>query len=406
MLDEPRFATDNTVYTGRLTLYDVQWINNRDEHLARCTLTIEQLLDITENQMIWTDQRVQRGIKPEAPSDTPIELPLAAGYPDDRYVFKTANADDMVDKLLHGRRLHLHPLTWNLRPGSFHAYWDNEKRRLYIYDGKIYLPDSHHRHQALVKAARIFRESPNDYPDFHPDRQLPVDIYFMTRPEEMEFFFEKNQLTQPTAKSKAYDLTSQDPYALLAKEVIERSPSLRGNVNRVTDTLSARNPQVITLSTLRVVMETVVPELPPSAEDIEHYAAQIAAFYELLTEVRPELGHLDVGARQRIRSASLVDAAVMMHAYGALARMFIVDVAKGSLVDATAMWRTRLQQLAPALHYKSGAWQGDFFARDNPLWKERGVVQETESGRITASNTRQTRAVAAKVLLDRLAVAA
>src|SRR5207253_472043 len=117
----------------------------------------------------------------------------------------------------------LNPLVWNLRPGSFDAYWDQKNNSIYIYQGKIYLPDSHHRQQAIIKAVNVWRSAQKDYPRFSGDRQFKVELYFLSRTDEGNYFYDKNQLPTPTAKSKAYDLTTMDDLSLLAKQVIERS---------------------------------------------------------------------------------------------------------------------------------------------------------------------------------------
>jgi hypothetical protein len=143
-----------------------------------------------------------------------------------------------------------------MRPGAFEAYSNETDRQIYIYQGKIYLPDSHHRHQAIVKAVSLWREAPRDYPKFSENLQFKVEMYFLTPEDEGNYFFDKNQRPKPTAKSKAFDLTTQDDLSLLAKRVIDKSKSLTENVNRVTDRLHNKNPQVLTLSTLREMMRT------------------------------------------------------------------------------------------------------------------------------------------------------
>ena len=46
-------------------------------------------------------------------------------------------------------------------------------------------------------------------------------------------------------------------------------------------------------------------------------------------------------------------------------------------------------------------WRGDLFERENPLWRQMGVLQPTKAGGLAVSNTRQTRATVA-ALLERL----
>src|SRR5262249_36129272 len=138
---------------------DVQWTGSTPELLATFTITANELASAAANGLIWTDQDVQRGIVPESLPEKPRrELSLADGYPDPRqYIFSAANADEMAEKLLLGERLYLNPLIWNLRPGRFEAYWNKHEASLYLYDGKIYLPDSHHRHQAILKAYLLWK---------------------------------------------------------------------------------------------------------------------------------------------------------------------------------------------------------------------------------------------------------
>ena len=79
----------------------------------------------------------------------------------------------------------------------------------------------------------------------------------MSQDDEGEYFYEKNQLGKTADKSKAYDLTTQDNIALAARRAIELCPHLTGNVNRVTDRLSARNRQVMTVSTFVAIIRAV-----------------------------------------------------------------------------------------------------------------------------------------------------
>ena len=217
---------------GRFTCEDVQWTGSGGDLLATFTITARELLDAAESNLLWTDQDVQRGIKPER-DDAPKQLSLAQGYPDpDKYIFIDQNSDEIADKLLHGGRLFLSPLIWNLRPGQFEAFKDDQHNNMIIYSGKIYLPDSHHRHQGILKATRAYQQSPDDYPEFSLSRQFKVDVYFLSKIDEGNFFYDKNQRTRPTAKSKAFDLTTDDALSLLAKSISTSSGSLRGNVNR------------------------------------------------------------------------------------------------------------------------------------------------------------------------------
>lgn len=409
LLREPLERRGGGVYRGRLDIARPLWIPNREDLHATASLSVRDIANAAESNLIWTDQVVQRGVKPEATGDVPVELSLADGYPDSSvYVFNPAKANAIAERLLNGPPgLMLSPLVWNLRPGKFQAGMDESEpgdEHFYLYRGRIYLPDGHHRHQAILRAFRLWEDNQDEYPDFDSDKQFTVDIYFMSRRDEAEYFFQKNQLTQQVDRSKSYDLTEQDSLSVLAKRVIDQSESLTKNVNRVTDRLAATNPQVITLSTLREVMRSAVDMDALTNEEVNDLAPRIAEFWDMLAAVRTELGRLDLNERREARRTSMAAQAVVMHGYAALIRRFLEDVEAKGAKKATADWRPRLDRLGPEKKYRhvGVGWEGDFFSRENPLWVEIGVLQRTKSGGQAVSNVRQTREQVRKALLAQL----
>ena len=307
LLPEPRTRASGTPYPGRFSCHQVQWTLSGADVMATFTITARELADAAEIGLIWTDQDVQRGIKPGLPLRAEREIALSSGYPDPTvYIFDENKADDIAQKLLGGNRLFLNPLVWNMRPGKFEAYWNRETTELYIYSGRIYLPDSHHRHQGILKAVRTYDEDILAFPNFTPNIQLKVELYFLSKEDEGNYFFDKNQRPKPTAKSKAYDLTTQDDLSLLSKRVVERSNELRGNVNRVTDRLDASNSQIMTLSTLRQMMELLAPDGAMDETEVEGIAMVAATFYDLLAKTRRELGKLELKERQEVRRTSQI----------------------------------------------------------------------------------------------------
>src|SRR5215831_19012701 len=133
-LDAPKQTASQLPYQGRFTLRGVQWTGEGEDVFATLTITAEEIADAAENRLLWTDQDVQRGIKPGLLNPAPRELPLADGYPDPKlYVFDSNKADDITEKLLRGERLFLNPLVWNLRPGTFEAYWKPEDAAIFLY---------------------------------------------------------------------------------------------------------------------------------------------------------------------------------------------------------------------------------------------------------------------------------
>lgn len=399
-LDKPKVNANNEMYRGRFTCPSVQWTGEGSELFATFTITADELADAAEGRLIWTDQNVQRGILPGLTVQPSRELTLSDGYPNPNfYVFDANNADEIVEKLLDGEQMFLNPLVWNLRPGSFKAYYDSDNRDIYIYDGRVYLPDSHHRQQAIVKAVRAWRESPESFPNFSGSRQFKIELYFLTRENEGNYFFDKNQRPRPTAKSKAFDLTTQDDLSLLAKKFIDKSSLLTNNVNRVTDKLTSKNPQVVTLSTLREMMKTFAHTDSIDEAEMDGLAIVAATFYDLLARVRPELGVLSAAERRKVRSELLVDSAVMMHGYASLMREFNNSMANLGRNKAIEEWKGKLKRLSSQNKYSLGGWSGDFFEKANPIWQRIGVVKQNLNGQsFTISNTRDSRSESGGVL--------
>jgi DNA-sulfur modification-associated len=399
-IPEPKTTASGGIYTGRFTCHAVQWAGEGSEALATFTITAEELAGAVENRLLWTDQDVQRGIIPGLEIQPPRELSLVDGYPNSKfYVFDANNANDIVEKLLGGERLFLSPLVWNLRPGTFEVYWNPDNAELYIYFGKVFLPDSHHRQQAIVKAVKIWRDARDSYPKFSPAKQFKVELYFLTKEDEGNYFYDKNQRPKPTAKSKAYDLTTFDDLSLLAKKVIEKSGALKDNVNRVTDRLTAKNPQVITLSTLREMMKSLASTDALDAPEMDGLATVAAKFYDLLAGVRPELSMLQPSERRAVRDKLIVDAAVMMQGYATLIRDFNDSIAKEGVNKAVAHWSKKLERFSAERKYSFEMWSGDLFDKSNPLWQRLGVVKPGRDGRrLTVLNTGAARSECGRVL--------
>jgi hypothetical protein len=402
---KPKTDSRGRVYRGRFTCPDVQWTQSSNDLLATFTITAEELADAAESRLLWTDQEVQRGIQPSIEPVPPRELCLADGYPDKAYIFDARKADDIVEKLLNGEKLFLNPLVWNLRPGTFEAYWDENEKSLYLYDGKFYLPDSHHRQQAILKAVRLWRTSQRDYPRFSGAKEFKIELYFLSQEDEGNYFFDKNQLPKPVAKSKAYDLSTSDDLSLLAKLLIEDSSNLGGNVNRVTDKLTGRNSQVVTLSTLREMMKAFASGDQLDEPELQGMARVAAQFYDMLAEVRPELGLQSIAERRVIRERLIVDSATMMHGYAALMKDFNEDLGRLGTSRAKVEWQKRLEKLSSSTRYNLETWKGDVFEKRNPLWRAVGVVKPGRDGvRLTVLNTGAARSECGRVLRQLLSV--
>lgn len=405
-IHKPKLTTAGDLYRGRITCPNVQWTGEDKEAFATFTVTAEQVADAAENTMLWTDQNVQRGIKPGLLEQPPRILRIADGYPSEKYyIFDATKADDIVEKLLAGEQLFLNPLIWNLRPGNFRAYWENKSKHIHIYQGQIFLPDSHHRHQAILKAVRTYNESPASFPKFNLEKQFKIELYFLNREDEGNYFFDKNQRPKPVAKSKAYDLTTQDDLSVLAKRVVEKSTALKDNVNRVTDRLSAGNAQVITLSTLREMMKNYAPIEGLDEAELDGLATVAAQFYDLLAQTRHELGLLPIQERRIVRTNLIVDTAVMMYGYSSLMQEYNDLLSRDGQKKAYEYWSNRLTRIKSDNVYAFGTWEGDLFAKKNPLWQKIGVVKPGKEGKkLTVMNTGAVKSECARVLKQLLSL--
>lgn len=394
----PAKDAGGNLYSGRLHLPSVQWTGKGETAFATTTLTLQQIADAAESRMLWTDQSVQRGINPAAPSSTPRELALAVGYPDSRYIFDGANADDITEKLLRNQRMFLSPLVWNLRPGTFKAFWDESTASVYVYSGKIYLPDSHHRHQAILKAMRAYLDAPKAYPDFLPNQEVKVELYFLSRTDEGNYFFDKNQRPKSTALSKAFDLTTEDDLSVLAKKVLDLNPDFGKGVNRATDRLTKKARQFVTLSTMREMMRVFAGQSEVEETELDGLAEIASEFLSMLMRVRPEL---NVDTSHAVRDKTLASSAVMFVGYAYLMRDFANDLSKLGSSKARAGWQERLSSLDPGRLYSRGSWVGDVMSKENPLWIDVSVTAvDAESGKVRITNSGGSRARAGRALRE------
>jgi hypothetical protein len=399
-LNEPKRDSAGDPYTGRLRLRNVQWTDESDL-FGTVTLTFDQVADAAESRLLWTDQAVQRGVQPTAAAGVPRELPISDGYPDSQqYIFDARNADALAEKILDNEKLFLSPLVWNLRPGTFEAYWDEGSSELWLYSGRIYLPDSHHRHQAILKAARAFREHPAGHPEFRPAKQLKIELYLLDQAGEGDYFFDKNQRPKPTALSKAYDLTTSDDLSMLAKKVLEINADLDRGTNRVTDRLGRKARHFVTLSTLREAMRTFSGGTEVTATEMEGLATIASEFFSMLARVRPELRSETL---QDARVGSLASAGVMIHAYAYLMRDYRADIAALGSRAAKTKWTEAVDRLAVDARTSSATWDADFFDIGNPEWLDAGITRRNpRTDRLDVTNTGGARRAAADVLRARV----
>src|ERR1700722_2332375 len=88
LLPQPQTRRGGGFYHGRLDVARPLWVLNPDDLHATASLSIRDIATAAEGGLIWTDQVVQRGVRPENQGEAPVDLSLADGYPDSSvYVF-------------------------------------------------------------------------------------------------------------------------------------------------------------------------------------------------------------------------------------------------------------------------------------------------------------------------------
>ncbi len=299
--------------------------------------------------------------------------------------------DRWAEQLVKGEA-YLGQLSWNFRKDETLLEYDEEKRSLKIGAGAATIPDSGHRHMALLKAA----ESTGKGSSFNLDRKVSVRIYNAPAGEENRIFYAMNQegkKADPTRSKWLHRLGA----AKIAGALAEQCPSLRDNVDTIRDRLSKKNPRLCAFNTLSGAFEAYWGDCNPEDEapfkaDVE-YSVQ---FWNKLAEARPELGKLDIGRRKRVRETLLVDSALAIWAYVAIARKM-----RDRRTDLDVL--KKLGERV-AINDQSGEGQRDvdLFSRENPVWEQIGVLvpstKKTGEKVFTLRNARQTRDAMLKTL--------
>jgi hypothetical protein len=305
--------------------------------------------------------------------------------------------DEKVEKwaeqLVKGEA-YLGQLSWNFRKDETSLEYDEIKRSLKIGAGAATIPDSGHRHMALLKAA----ESAIRGSSFNLERKVSVRIYNAPASEENRIFFAMNQegkKSDPTRSKWLHRLGATK----IAGALAEQCPSLKDNVDTIRDRLSKKNWRLCAFNTLSVAFETYWVDCNP--EDEEEFRASvdfIVQFWNKLAEVRPEIAKLDITRRKRVRETLLVDSALAISAYVAIARKM-----RNLEIDLA-----RLEKLGELVRVDIKSNSGDeqreidLFSRENPVWEQIGIlVPSTKKGgqkSFTLRNARQTREAMLKTL--------
>lgn len=298
-----------------------------------------------------------------------------------------------AEQLLKGEA-YLGQLSWNFRKDETTLEYDENKRSLKIGAGAATIPDSSHRHMALLKAA----ESVNRGSSFRLERKVSVRIYNVPASEENRIFYAMNQegkKSDPTRSKWLHRIGATK----IAGALAEQCPSLNDNVDTIRDRLSKRNPRLCAFNTLSVAFETYWGDCNPEEEEAFKTSVDyVVQFWNKLAAVRPELAKLDITRRRRVRETLLVDSALAISAYVAIARKM-----QDQQIDLTRLERLG-EPISVTIRNAAGEEQRevDLFSRENPAWEEIGIlVPSTKKGgqkAFTLRNARQTREAMLKTL--------
>jgi hypothetical protein len=177
---------------------------------------------------------------------------------------------------------------------------------------------------------------------------------------------------------------------------VKTSPHLGfDNVNMKRDAVTRNDPRIAGFHTFVKSLENAwgYPKrrlpTPAETEDLKQY---LVRFYDKLVEVRPEMGRVDLGTRQKSRDELITGHPLFL--YGAL--QVAMDLYFGDNEPDLSV-----------LEVFNGAKGDEFFSIDNPDWIDCGVrlpTFDTKTQRVKGykvTNTLQSRRAMAQMMLDR-----
>jgi DNA-sulfur modification-associated len=285
-------------------------------------------------------------------------------------------------------------LTWNFRPEDVGTLkYDSDVRSLTISPG-AYIPDSRHRHEAIVMASQGVTKGNG----FDTKRRFSVRIYNVSAGDENRIFYAMNQEGQKADATRSKWLHPSDAGMTLAATIVRQSPHLQNNVDTVRNTLSKRNHRLVAFNTLSRAFERHWPgSIGPDGQSQQAEIDYLLEFWRQLVYILPQLDRLDLSERQAVRETSLVDSALSIWAYVALARRMKIDNVPFS----------ELKRLAEP-DVVDGA-TVPFFSRENPRWERMGVLVPTVrpdgTRGISVRNARESRDAMAVAVAQKVGLA-
>lgn len=332
------------------------------------TVSVGRLGDLLEQGLIWVDYDYQRGIK--------ITWDREGKEKRREPNVDWGRVDEITQALLNGT-LFGGSLTWNLRESEVKFEYNETREELKILGGRPTIPDSNHRHQAILKACKLVEVTGMSF-DLNYEFPLLVEVLPLDGEHgERSLFKEYNQLGRPANPTRSKWIDQADLHNKLTSRVMEGS-GLRGHVEVVRNTISTNSPMVVTFNTLAKGVSEAFPDLDEN--NFEPCQKFLCEFVDYLATVRPETGYLPLSQRKGVRASSIGDSGLVFGAYFRLA---------GNLFVAKD-WKSCLDRLGN--QYCGTAWQGDLMSRLNPLWFDTVLTLNPKTGTRQITNRTDTRA--------------
>jgi hypothetical protein len=335
-------------------------------------VTASDIAELYRTGFLRIDPEKQRGIDPVS----------------GKQVIDQKKIETWTDELIHQDAI-FGELSWNLRRPESEIEYDRDGKRLRILRGGATIPDSWHRHKAVLQA----HDSAARGSGFDVLRRFSVRIYHVTAEDEARIFYALNQEGKPADSTRSKWLYPKEIPQKIARELVEKSPYLTAdNVDTVRDRLSRRNPRLAAFNTFAKAMESAWSDVSVTATD--HVVPWLVGFWDKLVGVLPELKKLDIAARRTVRERSLADSGVAIHGYIRLARR----------MHDTGAALSNLERLAEPLELDGAT--VPFFSRSNPEWARRGILipstRKDGSVELTLRNARQSFDAMSDVLIEKV----
>jgi DNA sulfur modification protein DndB len=153
---------------------------------------------------------------------------------------------------------------------------------------RLFIADGQHRAEAIRRALAV-------EPSMATQRVPVIFLPYKAREQVKQFFADLNLNAKPVNKSIGYAYESRDPVVIMSKRVAHEVPLFRGRVNELTNSLSARSTNVITLNTLMSANTDLMLAYYKAAkldtlkklDPIKRLAQKPVASDEVLLEARP-----------------------------------------------------------------------------------------------------------------------